>query len=76
MISIPLYLSAYPIGHLIHFQLEQHLEGKPFASEIQRIYEQGKVIPQFWMKGAVGSPLSIEPMLNSADKAIEVLKGS
>lgn len=70
MVSNPLYLSAYPIGHLIHFQLEQHFEGKHFGDEVQRIYEQGKIIPQLWMKGGVGSPLSIEPMLMAADEAI------
>lgn len=74
MISNPLYLSAYPIGHLIQFQLEQHLEGKHFGNEVQRIYEQGRVIPQFWMKGAVGSPLSIDPMLKAADKAFEEIE--
>ncbi|MFO8022862.1 MAG: hypothetical protein R6U65_10380 [Perlabentimonas sp.] len=73
MISNPLYLSAYPMGLLIDFQLEQHIAGKNFAEEIQRIFEQGKIIPQLWMKGAVGNPLSIEPTLNAAEKAIEVV---
>ncbi|NHB67281.1 gluzincin family metallopeptidase [Perlabentimonas gracilis] len=74
MISNPLYLSAYPMGLLIDFQLEQHIAGKHFANEIQRIFEQGSIIPQLWMKGAVGSPLSIEPTLNAAEKAISVVK--
>lgn len=74
MISNPLYLSAYPMGLLIDFQLEQHIAGKHFANEIQRIFEQGSIIPQLWMKGAVGSPLSIEPTLSAAEKAISVLK--
>ncbi|MDD3568600.1 MAG: hypothetical protein PHT92_09395, partial [Bacteroidales bacterium] len=55
MISNPLYLSAYPMGLLIDFQLEQHIAGKHFANEIQRIFEQGSIIPQLWMNGAVGS---------------------
>lgn len=74
MISNPLYLSAYPIGHLTEFQLEQHIANKQFANEVQRIYEQGKLTPQIWMKGAVGSPLSIEPSLSAAKKAIDALK--
>ena len=74
MISNPLYLSAYPIGHLIQFQLEQHMEGKQFANEVQRSFEQGRLIPQRWMNGAVGSPLSIEPTLNAAAKAIKAMK--
>ncbi|MDY0254242.1 MAG: hypothetical protein RBR30_07495 [Tenuifilaceae bacterium] len=74
MISNPLYLSAYPMGLLIDFQLEQHIAGKHFANEIQRIFEQGSIIPQLWMNGAVGSPLSIEPTLSAAEKAISVVK--
>lgn len=73
MISNPLYLSAYPIGHLIQFQLEQHIADKHFAHEIQRIFEQGSIIPQLWMKGAVGAPLSIEPTLNAAENAVSTL---
>ena len=74
MISNPLYLSAYPIGHLIEFQLEQYIANKQFANEVQRIFEQGRLIPQIWMKGAVGSPLSIEPTLTAAQKALEAFK--
>ncbi len=74
MISNPLYLSAYPLGHLIQFQLEQHIADKHFANEIQRIFEQGSVIPQLWMKGAVGSPLAVEPTLKAAQKAVDALK--
>jgi len=73
MIDNPLYLSAYPIGHLIDFQLEKQLEGKQFANEVQRIFEQGKLIPQVWMKGAVGEPLSAKPTLEASAKAIEAL---
>jgi hypothetical protein len=73
MIDNPLYLSAYPLGHLISFQLEQHLAGKHFANEIQRIFEQGTVIPQLWMKGGVGEPLSIDPILKASEKAIAAL---
>jgi len=62
------------MGLLIDFQLEQHIEGKNFANEVQRIFEQGKLIPQLWMKEAVGSPLSIEPTLTAAEKALEVVK--
>jgi hypothetical protein len=73
MVDNPLYLSAYPIGHLIDFQLEKQLSGKKFADEIQRIFQQGKLIPQVWMKGAVGEPLSNKPILEASAKAIEVL---
>ncbi len=71
MIDVPLYLSAYPIGHLIAFQLEEHLEKQGnFASEIERIYSLGKLSPDVWMLKATGSPVSAKPMLTAAEKAV------
>jgi hypothetical protein len=74
MIAYPLYLPAYPLGHLIEFQIESEIQGKPFADEIMRIFSQGKVIPQQWMKTAVGKEISVEPLLVSVDKALSVIK--
>jgi len=74
MIVSPLYLSAYPIGLLIEFQLDNYLEGKHFANEVDRIFELGSLTPQAWMVQAVGSPVSSEPLLQATSKAIEVLK--
>jgi hypothetical protein len=73
MIDNPLYLSAYPLGHLIDFQIENHIADKHFATEVQRMFVQGRVVPQLWMMGAVGKPLSITPTLEAAGRAIEVL---
>jgi hypothetical protein len=72
MISYPLYLSAYPIGHLIDFQLEKNIKEKPFGTEVQRIFEQGRLIPQRWMTGAVGEPLSARPALEASSRAVEL----
>ena len=74
MIDAPLYLSAYPIGHLIDFQIEKQIKDKNFASEIKRIYTQGKLIPQLWMKNAVGNELSINPMLEATSEALNRIK--
>jgi len=74
MIDNPLYLSNYPVGHLIDFQIEGQITGKPFASEVERIYEQGRLIPQVWMKGAVGREISIQPILDATTKALTVVK--
>jgi len=70
MISNPLYLAAYSYGQIIEFQLEEHLIGKNFANEIDRIYMQGRLIPQRWMEGAVGNKISVKPILNKLDKAL------
>jgi hypothetical protein len=74
MISYPLYLSAYSFGHLIDFQIEQYIKGKPFGKEIERIYSIGKLTPQEWMKQAVGAEISIQPMLTAVDEALKIVK--
>ena len=77
MISYPLYLSAYPLGHLIEFQIEQHLRGKNMAGEIDRMFSLGNLTPRQWMQEAVGGPISNEPLLKAAAEAVEkVAKGS
>ncbi len=74
MIDNPLYLSAYPLGLLIDFQLEEQLKKNDFAEEVQRIYKLGRVTPQHWMQQAVGNKISIQPTLQAAEKAIKALE--
>ncbi len=74
MIDAPLYLSAYPIGHLIDFQLESYLEGKNIGNEVERIFKIGRVTPSQWMKVAIGNDLSAVPLLNSTTVAVEKIK--
>jgi len=70
MISNPLYLAAYSYGQIIEFQIEDNLKGKRFSDEIDRIYQQGKLIPQLWMQGAVGNKISVDPILKQLDEAL------
>ncbi len=74
MIDYPLYLPNYPMGHLIDFQIGQQVRGKNLADEMDRMYTQGRIIPQLWMKNAVGSGIAIEPLLKSTKEALEALK--
>lgn len=71
MIDYPLYLPAYPLGHLIEFQIEKYLEGKDFASELYRILTQGRLTPQVWMQNAVGSNISPKPLIEAAEEALK-----
>jgi hypothetical protein len=71
MIDSPLYLANYSYGHVIQFQIEEYLKGKNFSDEIDRIYSQGRLTPQQWMKGAVGTRISTQPILNALDKALK-----
>jgi len=71
MIDAPLYLSNYPIGYLISFQVEGQMKGKSMADEIQKMYTQGRIIPQLWMNNNVGKDISAEPLLQAVRKALE-----
>lgn len=71
MIDNPLYLSAYPIGQLVDFQIEQQIDGKVFSDEINRIYSVGRLTPKYWMNNAVGKDLSSEPLLTASQKALD-----
>ena len=69
MVGYALYLPAYPIGHLVQYQLEEHLAtcatNTEWAKEYIRIYQQGSITPDAWMRGAVGKPMSVEPILKA-----------
>lgn len=85
-IDYPLYLSAYPLGHLIEFQLTDHinkkisaekdnnLKKKIFANEVERFSSIGKLLPNIWMNEAVGSNISGEPLINAAKNAVSKIK--
>ncbi len=79
MIDAPMYLPNYPFGHLIEFQLENYVagamkaQGKDFAQEIKRMFTQGTLVPQLWMQGAVGSKVSVEPLLEAVDNCLNRL---
>ncbi len=73
MIDNPLYLPAYPVGHLIDFQIEGQVRGKVLADELTRMYTRGRLTPEVWMQQAVGEPLSIQPLLNATSGALKVI---
>jgi hypothetical protein len=74
MIAYPLYLSAYPIGHLIDYQIEEYISDKEFASEVKRIFASGNVTPDLWMKNALGKGISNEPLFDAVDAALKNIK--
>jgi hypothetical protein len=69
MVGYALYLPAYPIGNLVQYQLEEHLATcatpAEWAKEYTRIYQQGCLTPDAWMRGAVGNAMSVEPILKA-----------
>ena len=70
IIDAPLYLSAYPIGHLIEFQIGSYLKGKNIGEEVERMFKIGRRTPAYWMKEAVGAELSVAPLIQAVTTAI------
>jgi hypothetical protein len=72
MVSLMMYLPDYPIGHLIEFQIEEHLNksGQPLGKEFERMASFGSVLPDLWMEHAAGSAVSAEPLLRATEQAL------
>jgi len=72
MIDSFLYLPDYPLGHLIAFQIERHVEkAGAVGPEVERMARQGRISPDLWMQGAVGAPVGSEALLAAAQEALE-----
>ena len=72
MIDSFLYLPDYPLGHLIAFQIERHVEkAGSVGPEIERMARQGRLTPDLWMKGAVGAPVGPEALLAATREALD-----
>lgn len=76
MVAYPLYLSAYPLGHLIEFAMEMNFENKSKAQELKRILMQGRLTPKVWMEKAFDSKLSSLPLINAASDAVSYINKS
>ena len=78
MIQNTLYLPDYPLGHLIAFQIEEHLRklppgGTTLGKEFERMATFGQVTPDLWLTHATGAPLSTGPILHAAEAALAKL---
>jgi hypothetical protein len=74
MIDYTLYLPHYALGNIIQFQLEDYLRDKVLGPEMERMCLAGNIMPQQWMKNAVGSEISVKPMLKAVDRALRIAK--
>ncbi len=75
MVNALLYLPAYPVGHLIAAQVEEHLRtAKGLGAEFERIASYGSVTPDLWMKHATGEPVSARALLAGAERAVAALE--
>lgn len=72
MISYPMYLFNYPLGHLIAFQIEEQVKkvGK-IGPELERMATVGMVSPDLWMTKASGEGVSAGPLLRATEAALK-----
>jgi hypothetical protein len=70
MVEVPLYLPNYAYGQIIEFQIEDYIKDKKFADEVDLFYKQGKLTPQQWMTGATGTKITVQPIINALNKAL------
>ncbi len=72
-ITSPLYLFNYVVGHVIAFQVEEHVAGKDkatFATEFERVCRLGNILPDLWMQQATGKPVTTQPLLDATARAL------
>ncbi len=69
-----MYIPDYAIGHIIAFQIEDYLRKHNLATEMERMCRLGRIAPQVWMREAIGNVISAQPIIDAAEKAVEVLK--
>jgi hypothetical protein len=76
MVDAGLYTPDYPLGHLIAFQVEEHFRARtgPMGDEFERICQLGSITPDAWMRAAVGAPLSAEPLIAAATRALAAVE--
>jgi hypothetical protein len=71
MINYPLYLFNYPLGHLIAFQIEEHInKAGRLGPEFERMAKFGAVTPDLWMVNATGAPVGAGPLLRATEAAL------
>ncbi|MDT8322523.1 MAG: hypothetical protein RRA94_00325 [Bacteroidota bacterium] len=73
-IDAGLYTPDYPMGHIIAFQVEEYLKSGKLATEMERMCTIGNVLPDLWMRTAVGAPISTQPLLDAAELALATLR--
>ena len=70
-----LYLFNYPLGHLIAFQIEEHMrKDGPLGKEFERMASFGSVTPDLWMKNATGEPVSPKALLRTTEAALKEIR--
>jgi hypothetical protein len=71
MISYPLYLTDYPLGHMIALQISEQMErAGTVGPEFERMVATGNVLPDLWMQQATGAQVGAESLLAATGAAL------
>ena len=69
-----LYLPDYPMGHMIAFQIEEHVkQAGNVGTEVERMTTLGRIAPDLWMMAATGSRVGADALLDAAEHAFETI---
>jgi len=75
MVNNFLYLPNYPLGHLIAFQIEEHIAQKGnLGAEFERMSRYGSLPPDMWMKNATGAAVGADALLVATERALGVVR--
>ena len=76
MVAHPLYLPDYAIGHVQSQLIRTHMRTRDLAAETKRICSIGCFTRTSGLEKAVGSPISVEPMIKDVEEALSTLSTS
>ena len=75
MISYPLYLADYPMGHLIAYQIEGKMKSAgSVGEEFDRMARIGNVAPDLWMMNATGAAVGPDALISATNKALKMIR--
>ena len=67
--------TAYALADAARVATLLHFRRADLAAETKRITSIGSFTPDYWMRKAVGSPLSIEPLAKDCAAALRAIGG-
>ena len=74
MVSYPLYLANYPLGHLIARQIQEKIDrAGSVGPEFERMARIGRIAPDLWMRQATGTEIGPQALLKATERALESL---
>jgi len=77
MISYPLYLADYPLGHLIAYQIEGKMRSAgSVGMEFDRMARIGNVAPDLWMMEATGAAVGTDALMLATKEALKMIRAN